>query len=162
MEPISTSAAQCTATLRRSGFPAFVNENVVRWNALLTIVTLVLANSVSPWFLALLVYDFAARVLVGPRWSLFARSGAWALGRLGVKPRMIAGAPKRFAAGIGFALSALAALLVAAGHAEGWYVATLIMLFASLEAAFAFCAGCVLYQGLGRLGVVDECPTCIR
>jgi hypothetical protein len=157
-----SNANQCQDVIRAGNFPAFVNENVVRWNAFLTVLTLAAAFWVTPWAFAVLVYDFASRVLFGPRWSLFARSGALVLGRLGVKPRMIAGAPKRFAAGIGFSLSALSGLLLLGGHVEGWYVAGLIVVFATLEAAFAFCAGCVLYQGLGRLGIVDECPTCIR
>ena len=154
--------ANCDAVVRASRFPTFVNENVVRWNALLTLVTLLLAYFVSPWLLLALVYDFSARVATGPRYSPFARSGAWVLQQLQVKPKMIAGAPKRFAAGIGFTLTSLTALLVLSGNEIGWAVGALIALFAALEAFFAFCAGCVLYQGLGKLGVVDECPTCIK
>lgn len=155
-------AANCDASLRAPRFPTFVNENVVRWNALLTVVTLVAAYLTTPWLLVLLVADFAARVITGPKFSPFARSGAAVMQGLGVKPKMIAGAPKRFAAGIGLTLAAITAAMVLLGSPLGWAVGALILVFASLEAFFAFCAGCVLYTALGKIGVVDECPTCIK
>lgn len=153
----------CQASVQSLRFPALVNENVVRWNAFLTIVFVALGVAVSPLFLAVLVYDFAARVFAGPRYSLFARTGAWLLPRLGVAPKMIAGAPKRFAAGIGFSLVSVSGLVwLAAGASYALPVLGLIALFASLEAGFAFCAGCVLYAALGRAGVVESCPTCFQ
>ncbi len=144
------------------GFPAFVNEKVVRWNAAVTVVVIVAAWFVSPWLLVPLAADFATRVFIGPRFSPLAQSGIHVLNALRVAPKMIAGAPKRFAAGIGFTMTTGALLLLLAGVDAGWWVAGAIGVFACLEAAFAFCAGCVLYRWLGRLGIVNACPTCVQ
>lgn len=164
MEKVEINAvAACDAVIRSSRFPAIVNENVVRWNAFWTLVFVVLGVLVSPAVLAVLVYDFGARVFAGPRYSLFARSGAWFFKRIHVAPKMIAGAPKRFAAGIGFAIvTSAAALVLLAGLAPALPLLGLIALFASLEAGFAFCAGCVVYAALGRAGLVEHCPTCFQ
>jgi predicted benzoate:H+ symporter BenE len=63
-------------------------------------------------------------------------------------------APKRFAAGVGFlfSLSFLILSLIPYTLAAG-VLAGILVLFASLEAFFAFCAGCYVYFFLKKLGV---------
>lgn len=164
MEKVDFSAqAACDVGIRSSRFPAMVNENVVRWNAFWTLVFIALSLTVSPSLLAVLIYDFAARVFAGPRYSVFARTGAWFFKRIGRAPKMIYGAPKRFAAGIGFTfVTAAAVTTVFAGLTPALPMLGLIALFATLEAGFAFCAGCVVYAQLGRAGIVEHCPTCFQ
>lgn len=153
----------CDAAVQSSRFPAMVNEHVVRWNAFLTLVFIAISLVGTPWVLGVLIYDFAARVFAGPRYSLFARTGAWFFKRLAKPPKMIYGAPKRFAAGIGFTfVTAAAVTILFAGVAPALPMLGLIALFASLEAGFGFCAGCVVYAQLGRAGLVEYCPTCFQ
>jgi hypothetical protein len=71
--------------------------------------------------------------------------------------RFVAGSPKRFAQGVGLAFSGGALVATAAG-APG--VATVLIaglvIAATLEAVFAFCLGCVVFQQLMRIGVIPE------
>ena len=61
----------------------------------------------SPLILVLLAYGFAARVMFGPRFSPLGRLVTRALRpRLRVQSKFVAGAPKRFAQGIGLVFSA--------------------------------------------------------
>lgn len=117
------------------------------------------------WLLVPLVYGFAARVLTGPTLSplgqLVTRVITPALNR---PAKLVPGPPKRFAQGIGTLFSASAAVLALVFHQ---YTAALIILgalavAATLEAVFAFCVGCTIFQGLMRIGVIPEavCQEC--
>ena len=67
------------------------------------------------------------------------------------------GPPKRFAQGVGFAFSGGALVAWLAG-APGVSIALIagLAVAASLEAVFAFCLGCVVFNRLMRWGVVPE------
>ena len=118
------------------------------------------------WWLSLvLAYGFVARVLTGPTLSplgqLVTRVITPALNR---PAKLVPGPPKRFAQGIGVVFSVTAAVLALAFHQ---YTAALIVLgalaiAATLEAVFAFCLGCTIFQGLMRVGVIPEavCVEC--
>ena len=74
------------------------------------------------------------------------------------------GPPKRFAQGIGLAFSTTAAVL-ALGlglHTAAGIVLGVLVVFATLEAALGFCAGCWAFGHLMRLGVIPEetCEAC--
>jgi hypothetical protein len=80
------------------------------------------------------------------------------------RSRMITAQPKRFAAGIGAFITALAA----ASWLMGWDAAlygslAVLLLFSFLEAAFRFCAGCKMFALLVRLGLLreDVCYDCV-
>ena len=72
--------------------------------------------------------------------------------------------PKRFAQAIGLAFSTTAAVLalVLDLHLAAAAVLGVLVLFATLEAALGFCAGCWAFGHLMRLGVVAEetCEAC--
>lgn len=116
----------------------------------------------SPWLYLLLAIGFAARTAAGPRFSLLGRLATRVIApRLG-RPKLVAGPPKRFAQGIGLVLTT-AALLVGPGVGADRFAMVLIgvlLVFATLEAAAGFCAGCWLFARLMRLGLIPE-STCV-
>jgi hypothetical protein len=153
------------------GFPNPVNEVAARTVAggvlLLSVTTIVLSTLLGPgwlWLTALLAYGFVARVLTGPKLSplgqLATRVVAPRIGR--AKP--VPGPPKRFAQGMGAAMSLAAALLHFGfgADAAALVLLGLIVVAASLESVFAFCIGCTVFAGLMRIGVVpaEICAEC--
>jgi hypothetical protein len=82
---------------------------------------------------------------------------------LGLPDRPTPGAPKRFAQGIGATLSvaALIAWLAGATVLSSVLVA-MILVAATLESAFGFCLGCVIFGRLMRAGIIPEsvCEEC--
>jgi hypothetical protein len=117
------------------------------------------------WLSVALAYGFVARVLTGPTLSplgqLVTRVITPALNR---PAKLVPGPPKRFAQGIGAVVSTTATVLALAFHQ---YTAAVILLgvlavAAALEAFFAFCVGCTIFQGLMRIGVIPQavCEEC--
>lgn len=146
-------------------FPNPVNEKSARTVATGVALTGVLILLTGWWWLLVpLALGFLGRVLAGPRLSPLGWVSMRVIGpRLGA-PRPSPGQPKRFAQGIGAIFSTLAAVLalgfglhLAAGVALG-----VLTLFATLEAALGFCAGCWAFGHLMRLGVIPEetCEAC--
>ena len=76
---------------------------------------------------------------------------------------MVPGPPKRFAQAIGAAITTAAVAALALG-ATGVVEALLVLLVvaATLESAFAFCAGCHVFALLMRAGMVpaEICAEC--
>ncbi len=151
-------------------FPDPVNEKAARAVAaqvlLAAVATLVLGLAAGTgwlWVTAALTAGFLARVLTGPTLSPFGQLATRVLApRLG-PARPVPGTPKRFAQGIGLAVSAAATLLLAAGQP----VATeallgLLVAAAGLEAVAGFCLGCKVFGVLVRAGLVPEaaCVEC--
>lgn len=112
----------------------------------------------------ILAAGFVARVLSGPTLSPLGQFVTRVVRpRLSVAPRPTAGAPKRFAQGIGATLSSAAALTAVLGNvpvARGLIAALVVA--ASLEAGLGFCLGCKIYAQLIRIGVFPEtaCADC--
>jgi hypothetical protein len=113
---------------------------------------------------AVLAYGFLARVLAGPRLSplgLLVTRGLRP--RLPLAPRPVPGPPKRFAQGMGAAMTtaALVLWLVGATTAVDLLLAALIVA-SGLEAIFALCLGCQVFALLMRAGVVPDeiCEEC--
>ena len=150
---------------RLFSFPHPVNEKAARvvagGVAVLAAATLLTQSS---WLYVLLAIGFAARTAAGPRFSLLGRLATQVLApRLG-RPKIVAGPPKRFAQGIGLVLTT-AAVLAGPVLGAGWVATPLIavlLLFATLESAAGFCAGCWLFARLMRMGLVPEstCALC--
>jgi hypothetical protein len=146
------------------GFPRIVNEKAARTVAAMVAATGVVALATGAhWLLAPLAYGFWARVLAGPRLSPLAQLATKVVApRLG-PPRDVAGPPKRFAQGMGAAITTLGVLALAAG----WSTVTTVLLAglvvaATLEAALGLCIGCKVFAGLMRAGIVPEtvCVEC--
>jgi len=145
-------------------FPNPVNEYAARITAAL-VVLLSLATLLTGigWGLALIAAGFWLRVLFGPRISPLARLSVKVLTPLLGKTRLVPGPPKRFAQGIGAAVSTAAALLLAAGQAPAaWIMLTVLIVAASLEAFAGFCLGCAIFGFLQRRGLIPEdvCEAC--
>lgn len=145
-------------------FPNPVNEYAARVTAglvvLLSVATLLTGFG---WGLAVIAGGFWLRVLFGPRISPLARLSVKVLTpRLG-KTRLVPGPPKRFAQGIGAAISTAAAVLLAVGLAPAaWILLAVLIVAASLEAFAGFCLGCAVFGFLQRRGLIpaDVCEAC--
>lgn len=151
---------------RLLSFPNPVNEVSARLVAggvvLMCLATIALDL---PWMTAVIAYGFLARVLSGPTLSPLGQLVTRVITpRLGAPERLVAGPPKRFAQGIGAALSVSAAVLaLGAGEVGAAYVLiALIAVAATLESVFAFCVGCTIFAGLMRIGVIprEVCERC--
>lgn len=125
----------------------YIDEQVARIiGAAVIILTLVIV--VSQWKLPaiFLVADFALRAFTrfpSPL-SLAAR---FIQKRLGIRPRPVFAAPKKFAAALGFVF-ALAILILLYSGLTVWAcsVGGVLLLCALLESAFKICLGCYVYH----------------
>jgi len=146
-------------------FPKQVNELSARLVAT-GVVAMGLTFAVTGWgwILIPLTYGFVARVASGPRFSPLGLLVTKVLTpRLDRRNHLVAGAPKRFAQGIGSAFTITASVLVLTGNTG---IARIVIAglvgAASLEAFVGFCCGCWVFAKLMVLGVVPEsvCAEC--
>ncbi|MBP1231885.1 fatty acid desaturase [Arthrobacter sp. PvP102] len=145
-------------------FPNPVNEYAARITAgLVVVLAAVTLLTGWGWGLAVIAAGFWLRVLFGPRISPLAQLSVKVLApRLG-RAKLVPGPPKRFAQGIGAAMSTAAALLLAAGLAPAaWVLLAVLVLAASLEAFAGFCLGCAIFGFLQGRGLIPEdiCEAC--
>ncbi|MGX5716485.1 DUF4395 domain-containing protein [Arthrobacter sp. MAHUQ-56] len=145
-------------------FPNPVNEYAARVTAgLVVLLAVVTAATGSAWGLLGIAVGFWLRVLFGPRISPLALLSVKVITpRLG-KVKLVPGPPKRFAQGIGAAVSTAALLLLSSGAAPAaWTLLGILVVAASLEAFAGFCLGCTIFGFLQRRGVIPEdvCEAC--
>ena len=145
-------------------FPNPVNEYAARITAgLVVLLAGVTLLTGSGWGLVLIAAGFWLRVLFGPRYSPLALLSVKVLApRLG-RARLVPGPPKRFAQGIGAAVSTAALILFAAGAAPAaWIALAILIAAASLEAFAGYCLGCAIFGILQRRGLIAEdiCEAC--
>ena len=146
------------------GFPLTINEKAARVVAgVVALIGVVALATGALWLVLPLAYGFWARVLTGPTLSPLGRAASQVVApRLGA-PRWVPGPPKRFAQGMGAAMTTAAVVAWVAG-ADGVVTALLVLLVvaATLESAFALCLGCKVFAVLMRLGVVPQsvCERC--
>ncbi|MDQ1395893.1 MAG: hypothetical protein QOG64_1152 [Acidimicrobiaceae bacterium] len=147
-------------------FPNPVNEVSARLVAggvmILSIVTFAFRL---PWLLIPLAYGFVARVLTGPTLSPWGQVVTRVLTpRLPLADKPVPGPPKRFAQGIGAAITLTALVLhFAFGLTTAAFVVLgLVVVAATLESVFGFCLGCWIFARLMRAGVISEdvCEAC--
>lgn len=144
-------------------FPTQINEHAAR----LVAGTVALAGATSlalglRWVVPVLALGFLLRVSWGPRFSPLARAAMTLAPRLWA-PVPVFGAPKRFAQGVGAVFTVTASALLFTGHpTAGWALIGTLVVFATLEAAFAFCMGCWVYGRLQAAGLLppDACVDC--
>jgi uncharacterized protein DUF4395 len=155
-----------SSTERLFAFPDPVNEVSARLVAAGVVLMCVTEMGFDqPWLAAVIAYGFLARVLTGPTLSPLGQLVTRVLTpRVHVAPRPVPGPPKRFAQGIGAALSLPAAILALA-FAEPTPARVLlgaIAVAATLESVFGLCLGCRLFAALMRVGVVpaEVCKRC--
>lgn len=145
-------------------FPNPVNEYAARITAGLVVVLAVITLLTGfGWGLALIAAGFWLRMLFGPRISPLALLSVKVLApRLG-RAKLVPGPPKRFAQGIGAAVSTAAAVLFAAGLVPAaWALLVVLIIAASLEAFVGFCLGCAIFGFLQNRGLIPEdvCEAC--
>jgi hypothetical protein len=145
-------------------FPNPVNEYAARVTAgLVVVLALATAAAGSGWGLLAIAAGFWLRVLFGPRISPLALLSVKVITpRLG-RVKLVPGPPKRFAQGMGAAVSTMALALFAAGAAPAaWTVLGILIVAASLEAFAGFCLGCVIFGFLQRRGLIpaEVCEAC--
>ena len=149
-------------------FPEVVNDYAARCTAALVValavLTIVAPSPARLWLAAALVVGFALRVAGGPRYSPFGRLSVHLLApRVSAEPKLVAGAPKRFAQIIGLVMSSIALGLFLGGLTTAGVVVLAALVAAALaEAALGFCLGCWIYGRLQRAGLVsaDACVDC--
>ena len=112
----------------------------------------------SPWVLLFVSLDFALRAFIEPRASYTLLMATRILVHsLRMPAQIVAYAPHRFAAGLGFLLTAGGGITGLLGIELGYYTAVLLVtVFSGLEAFFEICPGCALYRLFGGTGKVAE------
>jgi hypothetical protein len=146
------------------GFPRTINEKAARVVAgVVAVIGLVALLAPAHWLAIPLAYGFWARVLTGPKLSPLAALASRVIApRLGA-PKIVAGPPKRFAQGMGAAITTAAVVALALGASGVVEVLlALLVVAAALESVLAFCLGCQVFGLLMRIGVVPDeiCAEC--
>ncbi|EAP97065.1 major facilitator superfamily permease [Janibacter sp. HTCC2649] len=143
-------------------FPNPVNEKAARSVAGGVVVLSLLTLVTQWWWLAaLLALGFALRVAGGPRYSPLGRLAVHVIAPRFGEARLVPGPPKRFAQTVGLLFSGGAAIALAAGATTlATVLLAVLVVFALLESALGFCAGCWVFGHLMRLGVIPE-ETCV-
>jgi hypothetical protein len=116
------------------------------------------------WLLVVLAIGFLLRVIAGPRYSPLGLLATRVVApRLG-PPVLVPGPPKRFAQSIGLTVTTSAAVCsIVFGWSEAAFALIgVLVVFALLESALGFCAGCWAFVQLMRLGVIppETCAAC--
>ncbi|MEO6652757.1 MAG: DUF4395 domain-containing protein [Ilumatobacteraceae bacterium] len=146
-------------------FPDPVNETSARLVAAGVVVqALVFLIFREGWFLVPLVYGFVARVVTGPTMSPLGQFVTRVVSpRISAAPRFVPGPPKRFAQGIGVAISAGSAVAWLLGaHTIGVVLISLLIVAATLESACAICLGCMAYRMLWGCDDCDDISERLR
>jgi hypothetical protein len=130
-----------------------INEPTVRVVAALVAITAAIGIYFqSPLIFLFLTFDFFARGFNKKECSLFRFIGIKTIAIIDVKEKLIDSGGKKFASKVGFILSAI--LTVSVFLQLSFVTLTLggiLVLFAALESALAFCVGCKIYTWYARL-----------
>jgi hypothetical protein len=145
-------------------FPNPVNEKAARSVAAGVVLLSAITLATQAWWLIVpLALGFWGRVLTGPTLSPLGQLATRVVApRLGT-PRYVSGPPKRFAQGMGAALTTLAAVFALTGeHTGAAILLGLVVVAALLESALGFCVGCKVFGLLMRVGVIPSavCAEC--
>lgn len=153
--------------MKIGSFPELVNDRAARVVAALVVILAIVAIITEhPAATLFLLYGFLARVLFGSKIDVFARLAIHVIVpmlRLGDRP--VPGPPKRFAQFIGLCFSAAATAFLFLGMSMAFQISLgILALFAFLESAFGFCAGCFFFYQLMRIGLIPAqvCENCNR
>jgi len=127
-----------------------VNENRVRLTALWVLVLVIISLYINPLpIFVFLLADFFLRAFNYGKLSPLNILSGRIVKQFKIPNKPIDQAPKRFAAGMGFVLSALVVILLIAGYMKTVFALTIVFAgFAFLESFLSFCAGCYIYTFL--------------
>jgi len=124
-----------------------VNEAAVRINAALAVFSIIIFFFTPyKWIILILSIDFFIRGFLKPSYSFYGAISKTILTIFNVKPAMINGGPKIFAAKIGF----IFCCMIAASYLLKFYgismiIGAMFVFFATLESVFKFCLACKIY-----------------
>lgn len=125
-----------------------IQSHIPRITAFL-VISSILLYSFTQWsaILLFLVLDFSARATNNPQWSLISIAARFIGTTLKINSAKVDKAPKVFAARLGAIMFAAALIF----HFSGLYLSAsittlLVAILATLECAFNFCVGCVIYS----------------
>jgi len=127
-----------------------VDENTTRFVATITILITMpaLYFNAYPVFI-LLGLDFGIRAFTKGNYSLLRKAGKAISTVLNIPKKPIDAAPKKFAAGVGLAFSITIAIAQFVGLVNtAVFFGGVLLVCAFLEAALAYCVGCVVYSYL--------------
>jgi len=124
-----------------------INEPTVRVVAFLVVITTILGIVFqSPVIFLALTIDFFIRGFFDKQCSILRSVGVEITNLFDLKPKLIDAGGKKFSAKIGFFITAL---LIVSTIYEWQAVITalggILIFFATLESAFAYCVGCKIY-----------------
>ncbi len=124
-----------------------VNEQVTRFNAMLTIGIMVMAFVLNSIFmLVFLMADFFIRAYTSLKFSPISYLSYSLNNALNLPEKLIDKAPKIFAARLGLLMTLVISALFAFNlKLSSLIVASILIVFASLEFVFAICVGCMIY-----------------
>ena len=148
-------------------FPNPVNEVAARLVAAMVVgLSLAVIVTGQQWLFFVLAYGFLARVATGPTLSPIGLVATRVLvPLLGNPSRPVPGPPKRFAQTVGlvFSATALGLLLAMESAVPAKAVVGVLAVFATLESAAGFCAGCFVFSHLMCWGLIPEsvCRECV-
>jgi Domain of unknown function (DUF4395) len=141
-------------------FPRVVDDVTVRLIAFVVLVLAGIALDLQQWWIyAVLAVDFTLRTTLGPKASpLAVVVQKFVRPRVSAPKRPTAGPPKRFAAGIGAALTSVAAILWLLDTAPTVLITigVIMVVFPALESILGLCVGCKIFGVLMKLGVVPK------
>jgi len=128
----------------------FVNERITRINALITIILVVSSFLLdSAFFVIFLTADFYIRAFTNSKYSVVSFVSHQITNALNLETKKIDKAPKIFAARLGFIMSlAISVLMISGLSTAALMVGGILVFFATLEFALAFCMGCFMYTYL--------------
>jgi hypothetical protein len=130
-----------------------VNENKIRVIALLVLLIAVALLLTGYNFLIIfLTFDFFVRAFNMQKLSLLGALAGIIVRLFKIPTKFTDRGPKRFAAGVGFVVSALILIAII----QGWLVLAgsltiALCIFASLEAFAGICGGCYVYTALQKI-----------
>lgn len=129
-----------------------VNENVVRTVAVFVLLVEGTALFFNVYLITLfLVFDFASRAFFDGKFSLLKILASEINKALKIKAKPTDGAPKKFAALLGFIFVNVIFILQYFGFVNAAIaVGSLLLICAFLEGFLGYCVGCVIYQLLQK------------
>jgi len=127
-----------------------VDERQVRMHAMyIALVGTGYLTSFAPFFIALLVYDFAVRIFVSANVSPVFWLSRVTVRALRTPVHYVDAGPKKFAAKIGLSVTVPSLYLALFGHdLLAAALVGVLVICATLEAVFNYCLGCEIYSWL--------------
>ena len=124
-----------------------VDENVVRTNAILTVLSLIIfLFTPYEWIIFVLGTDFAIRGFLNKKYSFYSAISKTIVSLFNAKPSPTNAGPKIFAAKIGTIFCGLLIICYILNLQSVIFIISIIfMFFAFLESAFGYCLACKIY-----------------